>query len=298
MKLSRCSCLGVLVVGVGTARAGDREYKLGAGSLHMREPGQCSDFPHKLSLKHTMEEVVQLNRSNLNGSVADAEAMDTSQKDGNEFLSTNKSAMFYHKADKVLSIFTTEVLPRRKFMSLIERTKGEYQLVASTGLDLLEYLPGFTVCIDDAAVIDVFRKDHPRPEDWEKRFTDFYMKDHTLRIREPTNLNITVTADSNMESTGRIDRAYLKCGKVIISSADITANINEMRQELASIEAAEEKGCVYGKGCEEFAIKYSSVAITRELSEEKGFRELGIIANWAGKPKDQTGANNRAQTAP
>eukprot|EP00922_Rhytidocystis_sp_ex-Travisia-forbesii_P066556 GHVS01098821.1.p3 GENE.GHVS01098821.1~~GHVS01098821.1.p3 ORF type:complete len:110 (+),score=10.34 GHVS01098821.1:614-943(+) len=108
MKLSRCSCLGVLVVGVGTARAGDREYKLGAGSLHMREPGQCSDFPHKLSLKHTMEEVVQLNRSNLNGSVADAEAMDTSQKDGNEFLSTNKSAMFYHKADKVLSIFTTE----------------------------------------------------------------------------------------------------------------------------------------------------------------------------------------------
>eukprot|EP00922_Rhytidocystis_sp_ex-Travisia-forbesii_P044795 GHVS01066762.1.p1 GENE.GHVS01066762.1~~GHVS01066762.1.p1 ORF type:complete len:138 (+),score=7.57 GHVS01066762.1:96-509(+) len=134
MKLSRCTRLGVLVAAVGTASATDREYTLGAGSIHLRETGQCSKYDVTLSLKTNFAEV----KSGISDEVAliepkrSAAAAETSVLINIDELmwsyrEDETTAMRYDRGGKNLVVYTTTVPKREIFMGLILESGGAYK---------------------------------------------------------------------------------------------------------------------------------------------------------------------------
>eukprot|EP00922_Rhytidocystis_sp_ex-Travisia-forbesii_P001549 GHVS01002155.1.p1 GENE.GHVS01002155.1~~GHVS01002155.1.p1 ORF type:complete len:131 (+),score=16.73 GHVS01002155.1:200-592(+) len=129
MKLSRCSCLGLLAVSAGTATA--LKYHGGGGLIDMRSPEECSGFPMKLSLRGSLEEVTKTAKDKgvMDDIVADRLSTSVVTKIDNKMFSYRKddtTAMLYDRGSKELVAYTSAVPNRHIFMSLMIESTGEY----------------------------------------------------------------------------------------------------------------------------------------------------------------------------
>eukprot|EP00922_Rhytidocystis_sp_ex-Travisia-forbesii_P001553 GHVS01002160.1.p1 GENE.GHVS01002160.1~~GHVS01002160.1.p1 ORF type:complete len:276 (+),score=25.97 GHVS01002160.1:200-1027(+) len=270
MKLSRCSCLGLLAVSAGTATA--LKYHGGGGLIDMRSPEECSGFPMKLSLRGSLEEVEKTAKERYTlgvKSYKDVDRLFTSAatsavtKIDDKMFSYRKddtTAMLYDRGSKELVAYTSAVPNRHIFMSLMIESTGEYALIGNNGVGNLKNFPGLTVCIDDSNARKEFTRLYEKEDVWAKQFQDVFMKDLMVKIREAGDSVMTV----------RVDTKGYKLGDAVIEvkGNDITVRTmtSEWNNYLPKIQRlAKDKELVFGKGCMCFFILSKTSAVNAEL---------------------------------
>eukprot|EP00922_Rhytidocystis_sp_ex-Travisia-forbesii_P001564 GHVS01002174.1.p1 GENE.GHVS01002174.1~~GHVS01002174.1.p1 ORF type:complete len:269 (+),score=24.12 GHVS01002174.1:200-1006(+) len=263
MKLSRCSCLGLLAVSAGTATA--LKYHGGGGLIDMRSPEECSGFPMKLSLRGSLEEVTKTAKDKgvMDDIVADRLSTSVVTKIDNKMFSYRKddtTAMLYDRGSKELVAYTSAVPNRHIFMSLMIESTGEYALIGNNGVGNLKNFPGLTVCIDDSNARKEFTRLYEKEDVWAKQFQDVFMKDLMVKIREAGDSVMTV----------RVDTKGYKLGDAVIEvkGNDITVRTmtSEWNNYLPKIQRlAKDKELVFGKGCMCFFILSKTSAVNAEL---------------------------------
>eukprot|EP00922_Rhytidocystis_sp_ex-Travisia-forbesii_P021359 GHVS01031296.1.p1 GENE.GHVS01031296.1~~GHVS01031296.1.p1 ORF type:complete len:324 (+),score=29.76 GHVS01031296.1:42-1013(+) len=319
MKLSRCVCLVVVVVVDGAKE----EYSLGPGKLYYDPSSACPDNWMKLKLRNSPEEVKAYAQSKgveikveatQSGVVKATESVAKYRmNDGLFYSQTKTTAMYLNRSDNEMMLYATDDLSRKDFMNEVIKSHGEFILQDDEEMNMLQYLPGCTVCIKEKQIMDKFKTDYKIQDLLEWKFTAFVMKDKTLRVWQGGDKIAVTAAESKRwnETSGAfnewdrdcyVDRnnefsiiAFLDKQNVDLDRFYVTyeGGMDEKRVEALdrrlSERVAEQKSykpIVYGQGCQDFARYLKDGRYIRyDFMDSKEFKELGDIAKWTRKIK-------------
>eukprot|EP00922_Rhytidocystis_sp_ex-Travisia-forbesii_P045108 GHVS01067238.1.p1 GENE.GHVS01067238.1~~GHVS01067238.1.p1 ORF type:complete len:457 (+),score=74.16 GHVS01067238.1:156-1526(+) len=299
MNLSRRACLGLLVVGVGTATAAIREYKLGAGGIDLLEGGEtCPEVAKPL---HYVELEAVRDLAGKKAAATGDEKPDVGtedkpvliKKDEWWYAEDDQTGMFYDENRRTVSIATRVEPKRENFIDFIKHTKAVYKVDSKDTFPLLKLLTGVTVCMDEKSVIDEFRKEY-KQDDWEKLINSFFTEVATRPIIERLD-DRYVTVEIAGEETTAIEDIHVKDGlfKVGVSVAKglgakkVLLAIGRVLQGNKSVEEKKNVLMLFGKGCAKLALMAKSGPITYELVEDEDMRPLGNIAELVRKEDEK-----------
>eukprot|EP00922_Rhytidocystis_sp_ex-Travisia-forbesii_P046131 GHVS01068804.1.p1 GENE.GHVS01068804.1~~GHVS01068804.1.p1 ORF type:complete len:160 (-),score=12.47 GHVS01068804.1:752-1231(-) len=142
MKPSLWLLLGLLVVALGTANATYpmRRWFGGGEVFYAQDGSTCDkDWP-TLRLRASCPAV-----SFITDPTAPKRLFE-----GTTYHKTDQIAMFYNETPNELNIFAKEV-PDFRFHKVLTASKGQYVLNTADNLDMLKFLSGFTICVENIA---------------------------------------------------------------------------------------------------------------------------------------------------
>eukprot|EP00922_Rhytidocystis_sp_ex-Travisia-forbesii_P015850 GHVS01023621.1.p1 GENE.GHVS01023621.1~~GHVS01023621.1.p1 ORF type:complete len:447 (+),score=29.49 GHVS01023621.1:3-1343(+) len=167
---------------------GTDEYSLGAGTLYLAGPLKCDAEWTKLWLR-PLNEVKDYARER-GVVIADDEAKSGVSTYGTDdqglCVKNETAAMYFDHDNNEMMLFTNDVLRNDEFMSRVKMSHGEFILQDDENIDMLQHLPGWTVCIQDQKAIKQFKADFVQADNPDnkyllaKKFKHFVMKDKIL----------------------------------------------------------------------------------------------------------------------
>eukprot|EP00922_Rhytidocystis_sp_ex-Travisia-forbesii_P040277 GHVS01059923.1.p1 GENE.GHVS01059923.1~~GHVS01059923.1.p1 ORF type:complete len:460 (-),score=57.05 GHVS01059923.1:117-1496(-) len=279
MNLSRCNWLRLLVVGAGTATAGNVEYELGpGGKIVLLEEGTCPNENVDLVFKSTRKEVDELISNKKIIQVAEDENYSLEWEQFNV-----TTAMHYDLETNLATFFASDVATYYSLTEFVKKTGGAYTLTDPTAMNMLQFFPGLTVCIDDPDIIAKFKDAYPDKVAWANLFKyvvtaqgSFHLEIDYLRVEveegpkvamselEVVNGKSVVIPDGCLESKEEIEEVVNTLFK---------KRIEEGKEEI-----------LFGKGCVKLALAHPTIRITKDLADE--LKSLGDVAVWAKPHRD------------
>eukprot|EP00922_Rhytidocystis_sp_ex-Travisia-forbesii_P009747 GHVS01014275.1.p1 GENE.GHVS01014275.1~~GHVS01014275.1.p1 ORF type:complete len:270 (+),score=14.46 GHVS01014275.1:430-1239(+) len=160
----------------------------------------------------------------------------------------------------------------------VKMAGGAYNLIDATAMDMLQHFPGFNICIDQAKIIEKFRADNPVKAVWAKQPKHFFTASNTLNL-ETEYLRVKVVSGGEEE----ISEIKLLYGRRIdVPIGCLKGGVNNVVNALEARRIVEGKSeLLFDVGCQELALAYPTISISRRLANEPGFRPLGEVSKWA-----------------
>eukprot|EP00922_Rhytidocystis_sp_ex-Travisia-forbesii_P015848 GHVS01023619.1.p1 GENE.GHVS01023619.1~~GHVS01023619.1.p1 ORF type:complete len:434 (+),score=21.14 GHVS01023619.1:236-1537(+) len=282
---------------------GTDEYSLGAGTLYLAGPLKCDSAWTKLWLRPSVQEVKEYAKRQGVDIEEDETKTGLSMygTDQKGFYAQNATtAMYFDGAKKEMMLCTTDVLRDSEFTSRVTKSYGEFILQDGQNMEMLQNLPGWTVCIEDQSVIETFKAKNPVKDSWAKKFKHFFMKDRILGLLQKQN-GIFVEAEKcscafetnatleqwssdfykSKKSLSTIAKYKLSFG--IIYSELNTKNVQLMDDVMImKLHDQINKALVYDDGCQDF-VPYLKAGrcISYVLAAHEDVKELGDISKWS-----------------
>eukprot|EP00922_Rhytidocystis_sp_ex-Travisia-forbesii_P040278 GHVS01059924.1.p1 GENE.GHVS01059924.1~~GHVS01059924.1.p1 ORF type:complete len:440 (-),score=42.25 GHVS01059924.1:694-2013(-) len=270
MNLSRCNWLRLLVVGAGTATAGNVEYELGpGGKIVLLAERKCPKENVDLVFKNTRKEVDEL--------ISNIKVIEPFRSEKYSLAwgrSQKFTAMHYDLETNLATFFASDVVRYIPLNLFVTETGGAYTLTDPTAMNMLQFFPGLTVCIDDPDIIAKFKEAHPDKVAWAERFK-YIVTEYGISFNLETDyLRVEV------EKGAKMDMSELKVvdgNRVVIrdgclgSKEDIESVVNTLLQKRVD---ASKKEILFDKGCVKLALARKSFSITKDLADDEEMTKL------------------------
>eukprot|EP00922_Rhytidocystis_sp_ex-Travisia-forbesii_P046047 GHVS01068695.1.p1 GENE.GHVS01068695.1~~GHVS01068695.1.p1 ORF type:complete len:331 (+),score=34.92 GHVS01068695.1:212-1204(+) len=328
MKLSRCVSLQLL--GLLLVVEGAEEYRLGAGRIYFAAPSDCPADWTKLRLRSHLEDLRKVGEhkkllvKGIGGyKAANINIVCTYESEDERSFSENKNtAIYFDSLDNEMVLYTKDTSRSAVYDYIrhqILRSKGQFVLQDNVAMNLLLFLGGCTVCIQEQTVIDKFKRDNPNEEEWAKKFNNFFMPRKNVGIVQQFDQKAIVSArrvESLQAKThgpfdawngdvyaSRDDSFFIRLLKVrdeknrtasssfiVEYSGELGARKTRVIVELLNVRRMKERirgPLVFDESCHQFAPLYLPARqfISFKLAEHPAVKTLGDIASWSRQDK-------------
>eukprot|EP00922_Rhytidocystis_sp_ex-Travisia-forbesii_P040282 GHVS01059929.1.p1 GENE.GHVS01059929.1~~GHVS01059929.1.p1 ORF type:complete len:361 (-),score=34.83 GHVS01059929.1:117-1199(-) len=191
--------------------------------------------------------------------------------------------MHYDLETNLATFFASDVVRYIPLNLFVTETGGAYTLTDPTAMNMLQFFPGLTVCIDDPDIIAKFKDAYPDKVAWANLFKYVVTEQGSFNL-EIDYLRVEVKKGPKKDVS---DLKVVNGKSVVIpdgcleSKEEIEEVVNTLFKK--RIEEGKEE-ILFGKGCVKLALAHPTISITKDLADE--LKSLGDVAVWAKPHRD------------